>query len=193
MKSDSKLLLNTFRKEKTSHVPFWFMRQAGRYLPEYKELRGTEKNFIEFCLNPKKASEATLQPVRRFGMDGAIIFSDILVVPYALGVDVRFEEGKGPLLVPVTDETGLTRLILRPEKLEPVYEALKLTKAALPDVTTLIGFTGYTYFTGALILSISFLITGIMFFRKQSPLAARRIFYSSLLFLSSLYILLILA
>lgn len=120
------------------------MRQAGRYLPEYRELRAKSKNFLNFCYTPDMACEATLQPIKRFGMSGAIIFSDILVVPDALGVEVTFEAGEGPRLTPVTDQSYLKQLSLNriEEKLQPVYEALKLTKAALPKETALIGFAG---------------------------------------------------
>ncbi len=144
MNTPSKLLLSSLKKKPAIRPPFWFMRQAGRYLPEYKQLRSTAKNFLDFCYTPEKASEATLQPIHRFGMDAAIIFSDILVIPDALGMDVRFEEGKGPLLVPILESKQLDAL--RPdllvEKLAPVYEALRLTKQKLPAETTLIGFAG---------------------------------------------------
>ena len=135
-------MLQAFRKEKQSRPPFWFMRQAGRYLPEYREIRSKTANFLEMCYTPSKASEVTLQPIRRFGMDAAIIFSDILVIPDALGVDVRFEEKKGPVLVPVQTEAELDKLAYNADKLAPVYEALRATKAALPAETTLIGFAG---------------------------------------------------
>jgi len=142
MDKNPKDLINAFRKEKTTNIPFWFMRQAGRYLPEYREIRSQTKNFLDMCYTPEKAVEVTLQPIRRFGMSAAIIFSDILVIPDALGVDVRFEEKKGPLLVPVQTNDDLERLAFKIEKLEPVYEALRLTKKALPKETTLIGFAG---------------------------------------------------
>jgi uroporphyrinogen decarboxylase len=92
MNSSTKLLLCALEGKKTKRIPFWFMRQAGRYLPEYRKLREQNKNFLEFCYSPKMACEATLQPIHRFGMDGAIIFSDILVIPHALGVDVRLRK-----------------------------------------------------------------------------------------------------
>jgi uroporphyrinogen decarboxylase len=140
---DKRLVL-ALQGNQTDRVPFWFMRQAGRSLPEYRALREKNKNFLEFCYTPDAASEATLQPIRRFGMDGAVIFSDILVVPHALGVDVHFEEGVGPLLTPLRDETALEKL--KPEnlkkKLAPVYETLRLTKKNLPKETALIGFVG---------------------------------------------------
>lgn len=113
-------------------------------MPEYKELRKKAKNFLDFCYTPDMACEATLQPIRRFNMDAAIIFSDILVVPHALGADVRFEEGKGPLLTPIQNLKDLESL--RHDNfsshLSPVYEALKQTRKALPSETTLIGFAG---------------------------------------------------
>lgn len=118
------------------------MRQAGRYLPEYKELRSKAKDFLDFCYNPAMAAEATLQPIKRFGMSGAIIFSDILVVPHALGMEVRFEEGKGPLLTPTQSEKDLDKLSPQPDRLLPVYEALRLVKKELPKETALIGFAG---------------------------------------------------
>jgi uroporphyrinogen decarboxylase len=144
MNSSPKLLLKTIKGEKTERAPFWFMRQAGRYLPEYKELRSKAKDFLDFCYTPSMACEATLQPIRRFGMDGAIIFSDILVVPHALGADVRFEEGSGPVLKPVQTAQELKALNLAKmdNHLAPVYEALRQTSAGLPKETTLIGFVG---------------------------------------------------
>ena len=90
--------------------PMWMMRQAGRYLPEYREIRGRAPSFLDFCYTPAMAAEATLQPIRRFGFDAAILFSDILVVPHALGQDVTFETGEGPRLEPITYTAGLARL-----------------------------------------------------------------------------------
>lgn len=120
------------------------MRQAGRFLPEYRALREKNKDFLVFCYSPELAAEATLQPIQRFGMDAAIIFSDILVIPHALGVDVRFEEGIGPILVPTrrAEEVAALSAARLAEKLAPVYEALKLTKKLLPKDKTLIGFCG---------------------------------------------------
>jgi uroporphyrinogen decarboxylase len=113
-------------------------------LPEYRELRAKHRNFLEFCYTPDAATEATLQPIRRFGMDAAIIFSDILVIPHALGAEVTFEEGEGPRINPITDEYGLKALSLDAleEKLARVYQAISQTKAALPKETALIGFAG---------------------------------------------------
>jgi len=133
----------TLKGERQDHPPIWMMRQAGRYLPEYKEIRSTAPSFLDFCYSPRLACEATLQPIRRFGFDAAIIFSDILVIPDALGQAVRFEEGVGPRLDPLPLEAvgDLDRSRLE-DHLAPVYEAIRLTRAALPDETSLIGFAG---------------------------------------------------
>src|SRR5215472_9420430 len=124
--------------------PLWLMRQAGRYLPEYRALRAKAASFLDFCFTPELAVEATLQPLRRFGFDGAILFSDILVVPHALGQSVRFAEGHGPLLEPLRCAGDLDRLsgsALR-ERLAPVFETIRRLSSALPTQTTLIGFAG---------------------------------------------------
>ncbi|MDE3060001.1 MAG: uroporphyrinogen decarboxylase [Pseudomonadota bacterium] len=144
MNSNNALLIRSLQGKKQERIPFWFMRQAGRYLPEYRELRSRAKNFLDFCYTPAMAAEATLQPIRRFGMSGAIIFSDILVVPDALGANVNFQEGKGPVLTPVKTHEELDRLSFDRfgERLSPVYEALRLTRASLPQETALIGFVG---------------------------------------------------
>ncbi|MDB5512492.1 MAG: uroporphyrinogen decarboxylase [Enterovirga sp.] len=124
--------------------PVWMMRQAGRYLPEYRALRAEAGSFLDLCYNPDLATEVTLQPIRRFGFDAAIIFSDILVVPHALGVDVRFAEGEGPRLSPTTSTEDLARLapVLPLDRLSPVFEALRRVRAALPPETALLGFCG---------------------------------------------------
>jgi uroporphyrinogen decarboxylase len=119
------------------------MRQAGRYLPEYRELRAKAGSFLELCYQPRLAAEVTLQPVRRFGFDAAILFADILLVPHAMGVDVRFEEGEGPRLSPVADARTLAALTTNKlERLGPVFETVRLVKAELPDAVALIGFAG---------------------------------------------------
>ena len=105
-----KPLLQNLRGEVTPRPPVWLMRQAGRYLPEYRALRANAKNFIEFCLTPELAIDVTMQPVTRFGMDAAILFADILLVPHALGQKVDFLEGEGPKLEPVRDAAGLAKL-----------------------------------------------------------------------------------
>jgi len=130
--------------EKFDVPPVWMMRQAGRYLPEYRATRAKAGGFVDLCLNPELACEVTLQPIRRFGFDAAIIFSDILIVPYALGAKLWFEEGEGPRLEPVSDPESFGKLsqALDPKITERVYDALKLTKAGLPKETGLIGFCG---------------------------------------------------
>ncbi len=124
--------------------PVWLMRQAGRYLPEYRRLRRRAGSFLDLCYTPELAVEATLQPVKRFGMDAAILFSDILVVPDALGVEVAFRAGDGPRLVPVRSTADVAAL--QPERvpghLAPVYDAVEMAAEALPPDVALIGFAG---------------------------------------------------
>jgi uroporphyrinogen decarboxylase len=119
------------------------MRQAGRYLPEYKALRKKAGSFLDLCYTPELAAEVTLQPIRRFGFDAAILFSDILVVPHALGRDLRFEEGQGPLLEPIS-VGGIEALSVAGfhERLRPVYETVARVRSELPRGTTLLGFCG---------------------------------------------------
>ena len=140
----SKPLLRALEGQVTGRVPVWMMRQAGRYLPEYRELRVRAGGFLDLCFNPELAAEVTLQPVRRFGLDGAILFSDILVIPYALGRRVSFTEGEGPALEPLADERSVQELSLDRlhERLGPVYETLDRTLGELPPETSLIGFAG---------------------------------------------------
>ena len=141
---NQKPILAAFGNRTPRHVPFWFMRQAGRYLPEYRELRRKSTGFLDFCFTPELAVEATLQPLRRFGMDAAILFSDILVVPHVLGQKVAFREGEGPVLEPIRDRGGIDAL--NPdgalERLEPVFAALRGISTELDDATALIGFAG---------------------------------------------------
>ena len=124
--------------------PVWLMRQAGRYLPEYRKIRAEAGSFLDLCYDPAKAAEVTLQPVRRFAMDAAILFSDILVVPDAMGQEVAFREGEGPVLAPVRDAGAIG--MLDPdgvaERLAPVYATVERVAAALPDGVALIGFAG---------------------------------------------------
>lgn len=138
------LFMKTLKGEKANRPPIWMMRQAGRYLPEYRALRAKARSFLEFCYTPELATEATLQPIKRFGFDAAILFSDILVVPDALGQKVDFLEGEGPRLTPVTNQEELGNL--RPEidlnHLRPVFEAIKLVRADLTPQTALLGFCG---------------------------------------------------
>jgi len=123
-------------------IPVWLMRQAGRYLPEYREIRSNSKNFLKMCLTPDKAVEITLQPIRRFDMDAAILFADILLVPMALGRHLEFRDGEGPILEVVTDKKSLDDLSYRQETLSAVFETVRRVRQSLPDKTALIGFCG---------------------------------------------------
>jgi uroporphyrinogen decarboxylase len=118
------------------------MRQAGRYLPEYRALRAEKGGFLALVYDSDAAAEITLQPIRRFGFDGAILFSDILIVPHALGQDLAFEAGEGPRLSPTLIETDLDALVPVPERLEPIYRTVEKVKAGLPPETTFLGFAG---------------------------------------------------
>ena len=140
----TKPLLRALGGEALTRPPWWLMRQAGRYLPEYRAIRAKAGNFIELCLTPALAAELTLQPVRRYRMDAAILFSDIPLVLHALGQGLTYREGEGPVLEPIEDDAGVGRLKLDQIKsrLEPVFEAIHLVAAALGPETTLIGFAG---------------------------------------------------
>lgn len=135
-------LLAVLRGEKPAVPPMWLMRQAGRYLPEYRELRAHKGGFLELAYDSDAACEITLQPIRRFGFDGAILFSDILVVPHAMGQDLWFETGEGPRLAPKLAEYDWQKLVPAPERLNPVYETVRKVRAALPAETTFLGFAG---------------------------------------------------
>ncbi len=123
--------------------PVWLMRQAGRYLPEYQAIR-QEGGFIARCTTPDLATEITLQPVRRFGMDAAILFSDILILPWAMGQELNFVDGEGPVMAPVRDVAALGSLEIAraPERTAPVMETVRRVRAALPPACTLLGFAG---------------------------------------------------
>jgi len=140
----AKPLLRALAGETLSTPPWWLMRQAGRYLPEYREIRARAHDFVELCLTPELAAELTLQPIRRYGMDGAILFSDILMLPYALGQELAFREGEGPVLERIEDSAGVARL--DPGRiasaLDPVFETARQVRGALDQRTTLIGFAG---------------------------------------------------
>ena len=140
----AKRFIEVLKGKRLTPPPWWLMRQAGRYLPEYRELRNRAKDFLDFCYRPELAVEATLQPIRRFGMDAAILFSDILVVPDALGQRLEFREGEGPVLEPLASGRDFARL--KPEnlhlRLAPVYEALRLLANKIPPEVALIGFAG---------------------------------------------------
>jgi len=142
---NNKLLLRALAGETLPVPPVWMMRQAGRYLPEYRATRAQAGDFLSLCYTPDLAAEVTLQPIRRFGFDAAILFADILLVPQALGADLWFETGEGPRLSTVTTPGDLARL--KPadaihEHLSPIYETVRILARELPDETTLIGFAG---------------------------------------------------
>jgi uroporphyrinogen decarboxylase len=122
--------------------PIWLMRQAGRYLPEYRALRADKGGFLDLVHDSDAAAEVTLQPIRRFGFDGAILFSDILVIPHALGQDLRFVAGEGPRLSPPLVDESLAALTRVPDRLEPIYATVRKVAAALPAETTFLGFAG---------------------------------------------------
>ena len=136
------LLLNTLRGENIRPRPSWLMRQAGRYLPEYRALRAEKGGFLALVYDSEAAAEITIQPLRRYGMDGAILFSDILIVPYAMGQDLEFLVGEGPHLSPRLADAALASLQAVPERLTPIYETVKLVRAQLPADKTMLGFAG---------------------------------------------------
>ncbi len=137
-------LLRVLGGEPVWPPPLWLMRQAGRYLPEYRSLRAEAPDFLAFCANPALAAEATLQPIRRFGLDAAILFNDILVLPAALGQAVRYEAGEGPVLAPIRSAAALAALdpARLADAIAPVTETIGRVRAALPEATALIGFAG---------------------------------------------------
>jgi len=144
LSQDQKAFLRALAGETLSPPPFWLMRQAGRYLPEYRQVRAGCNGFLDLCYTPEKATEVTLQPLRRYNFDAAILFSDILVIPDALGQPVAFKEGEGPKLNPIRDAAGLA--ILSKDKLQshlaPVFETVSRLSKAIPETTALIGFAG---------------------------------------------------
>jgi uroporphyrinogen decarboxylase len=144
--TQAKSLIRALHGEVHARPSFWFMRQAGRYLPEYRAIRAQAPDFVSLCLNPDLASEITLQPIRRFGMDAAILFADILLVPHALGQSLVFREGEGPVLEPVRSAREVAKLAGELEhvvtRLAPVLETVRLVAHKLPLDTALIGFAG---------------------------------------------------
>jgi len=140
----SSLFVKSLQGHLSERIPFWFMRQAGRYLPEYREIRSQFPSFLDFCYHPKSATEVTLQPIRRFDMDAAILFSDILVIPDALGQTVWFEQGEGPKLEPIQNDKDIAALDVKKidSHLEPVFEAVASIRSQLPKNKALIGFAG---------------------------------------------------
>ena len=145
MQTKDKTIMRALAGEALPTPPVWMMRQAGRYLPEYRATRAQAGSFLDLCYTPDLAAEVTLQPIRRYGFDAAILFADILLLPQALGADLWFVDGEGPRLSTITDAAGLARL--KPidqihDTLAPVYETLRILRRALPIETTLIGFAG---------------------------------------------------
>ncbi len=141
--TSEKAVLEVLKGRTVFPPPVWLMRQAGRYLPEYRETRARAGSFLDLCYNPELATEVTLQPIRRFGFDASILFSDILVVPHALGRRLAFEEGRGPILDPISrEEIGRLDPKGFHEHLAPVYETVARLRHQLPPQTTLIGFCG---------------------------------------------------
>lgn len=142
--SSGKRLIDALTNHPVDRPPFWFMRQAGRYLPEYRKVRAQVGDFLELCYTPEAAAEVTLQPIRRYGMDAAILFADILLIPDALGQKLEYKEGEGPVLEPIRTAAGIAAL--KPDaihdRLSPVYETVDRVAGALPEGTALIGFAG---------------------------------------------------
>jgi len=137
-----KPLLGVLKGDRPAVPPMWLMRQAGRYLPEYRALRADKGGFLELVYDSAAAAEVTLQPLHRFGFDGAILFSDILIVPYAMGQDLWFEAGEGPRLAPILAETDLSALTADYSRFDAVYETVRQVKAALDPSVTFLGFAG---------------------------------------------------
>lgn len=142
MSGPTKPLLTVLNGGNPGKTPIWLMRQAGRYLPEYRALRADKGGFLELVYDSDAAAEITLQPIRRFGFDGAILFSDILIVPYALGQGLTFEAGEGPRMAPPLVDAALASLTAVPDRLRPIYATVEKVKAALPATTTFLGFAG---------------------------------------------------
>ena len=140
----NKPLLNVLNGHREKVPPVWMMRQAGRYLPEYRATREKAGSFLDLCFNPELAAEVTLQPIRRFGFDGAILFSDILVIPYALGRKVDFVVGEGPKLEPITEPQSIQAIRREVDHglLDPIYQTIKRVKPELPERVTFLGFCG---------------------------------------------------
>jgi uroporphyrinogen decarboxylase len=139
-----KPFLNVLDGKRQSVPPVWLMRQAGRYLPEYRELRAKTESVLDLCFSPKLAAEVTLQPIRRFNFDAAILFSDILVIPHALGRRVRFVTGEGPQLDPISEPSIVAKMRDKADRtiLAPIYETIALVKAKLPAQVGFLGFCG---------------------------------------------------
>jgi uroporphyrinogen decarboxylase len=135
-------LLDTLKGAKPNITPVWLMRQAGRYLPEYRELRAEKGGFLELVYDSQAAAEITVQPIRRFGFDGAILFSDILIVPHAMGQGLAFMAGEGPKLSPTLLEAELNDFTEAKDRFDPIYETVRLTRSMIDESVTMLGFAG---------------------------------------------------
>lgn len=171
-----KPFLRVLAGERLNPPPIWIMRQAGRYLPEYWELRNQAGDFLNLCYTPELAAEVTLQPIRRFGFDVAILFADILLVPHALGLNLSFESGTGPQLSPIKSHRDIDALCGADDihkTLSPVYQTLRMTKEALPDQTALLGFAGSPWTTATYMIAGNgtFGRTPAIHFLEQQPQA----------------------
>ena len=143
--AETKTLLRALAGETLDTPPIWMMRQAGRYLPEYRATRAQAGDFLSLCYNSELAAEVTLQPIRRYGFDAAILFADILLVPQALGAELWFVTGEGPRLSTVTNESDFAKLVHASDihgTLAPIYETVRILRRELPEETSLIGFAG---------------------------------------------------
>ena len=182
--NEPSLLVRTLKGEPSAIPPIWFMRQAGRYLPEYRALREKAGSFLDLCFSPEMASEVTLQPVRRFDLDAAILFADILLIPHALGQALTFEQGEGPVLSPVMSHKLVdefrNRDVLDP--LAPVFETVARTKAALDPSKALIGFAGAPWTVA------TYMLAGRS---SRDPAALRAHFYRDRAFIDDLLALLV--
>ncbi|MXO48005.1 uroporphyrinogen decarboxylase [Erythrobacter vulgaris] len=136
------LLLDTLNGKRATQVPLWLMRQAGRYLPEYRDLRARKGGFLAMAYDSEAACEITMQPIDRFGFDGAILFSDILIVPHALGQKLEFLAGEGPKLSPPLVDRSLDELTRDPSRYLPIYETVRRCRQRLPEGVTMLGFAG---------------------------------------------------
>ena len=171
--------IRTLKGERQAIPPIWFMRQAGRYLPEYRELRTKAGSFLDLCYDPAMASEVTLQPIRRFDLDAAILFADILLIPDAMGQALSFAAGEGPVLEPVITPVNIDQFRGKDihETLAPVYETVRLTRAALPEDKALIGFAGAPWTVA------TYMLNGRS---SRDPAALRKFYYQDRNFLTAL-------
>jgi uroporphyrinogen decarboxylase len=177
--SNQSLMLGVLNGEAVTPPPIWFMRQAGRYLPEYRAIRAKAGGFLDLCFNPDLAAEVTLQPVRRYGLDAAILFADILLIPHALGQRLSFVEGEGPRLDPLLTAEMLRGLDPRAvaERLAPIYETVRRCRASLPRKTALLGFAGAPWTVATYMLAGG---------PSREPAELRRIAYSDAGFIDAL-------